>query len=84
MTPLSNLAVERSIKFSNLNLHYIEWESQDNKVDEYPLKAEDIELEFQKDIDSGLIPTIFIISLGSTSSLSIEDIKEISITCKNK
>ena len=78
MTPLSNLSVERSIKFSNLKLHYIECEPGEHNVDEYSLKAETIEKEFQKDIDNGLVPTVFITSLGSTSSLSIENIKEIS------
>ncbi|CAI2360124.1 unnamed protein product [Moneuplotes crassus] len=82
MTPISNLAVERSIKFSNLKLHHIECEREDHLVDEFPLKAESIEREFQKDIDNGLVPTIFITSLGSTASLSIENVKEISKACQ--
>jgi len=82
MTPVSNLAVERSITFSNLKLHYIKCEEGEHKVDEYPITAESIEKEFQKDIDNGLIPTLFITSLGSTSSLSIENIEEIAKACK--
>ena len=82
MSTVSNLAVERSIKFSNLHLHHIRCSEPSDKVDEYPLTAEQIEKEFQADIEKGLVPTYFITTIGSTNSLSIENVREIAKACE--
>lgn len=41
-----------------------------------------MEALFQEDVDKGLVPTYFITTLGSTTSLSIENLQEISKACK--
>ena len=81
MTNIGNTAVERSITFTNLILKKISPIEESKYVDEFPITSEYLEEIFQKDVDNGLVPTFFITTLGSTASLSIEDIKGISTAC---
>ena len=81
MTNIGNTAIERSINFSNLILKKVKPSESSKIVDEFPITAEYLEEIFQNDVDNGLVPTFFITTLGSTASLSIEDIKEISKAC---
>ena len=41
------------------------------------MKTEEIEAMFEQDIRNGLTPTLFILTVGSTQSLSIESIKDV-------
>jgi aromatic-L-amino-acid/L-tryptophan decarboxylase len=82
MTTVSNIAVQRSIKLSNLKLRRIEPVHSSDLVDDFPITAEQLELIFKEDIDNGFVPTLFITTVGSTTSLSIENLKEISSACE--
>lgn len=53
-----------------------------NCCDEYPLSVEWIESFIQKDISEGLIPTIFICTVGTTATLTIDDVENIHKVCK--
>lgn len=75
-TTVSNTAAERAIVFSNLIIKHVAGEESDI-VDEYILKSDKLERQFQEDLDNGLAPTIFIMTIGSTHSLSIECVKSI-------
>ena len=78
----SNIAVERTIKYSNLNLHLVNSIGKTKIVDEFPVSTEEVEAMFEEDIAKGLYPTLYILTVGSTASLAIEDIKEVGIACK--
>ena len=82
MSILSNIAVERAIKYSNLNLHLVNSIGKTKIVDEFPVSADEVEAMFEEDISKGLKPTLYILTIGSTASLCIEDVKEVSIACK--
>ena len=66
MSIVSNVAVERSIKFSNLIVHCLKDNREWNIVDEFIMKTEEIEAMFEQDIRNGLTPTLFILTVGST------------------
>ena len=78
MSIVSNSAVERSIKFWNLILNYIKDSKRSQLIDDFPIISEELEAMFESDVRKGLKPTIYILTLGSTNSLSIESIKEAS------
>ena len=78
----SNITVERAIKYSNLNLHLVNSIGKTKIVDEFPVSANKVEVMFEEDIANGLKPTLYIITIGSTASLCIKDVKEVSIACK--
>ena len=82
MSIVSNVAVERSIKFSNLIVHCLKDNREWNIVDEFIMKTEEIEEMFEQDIRNGLTPTLFILTVGSTQSLSIESIKDVAAAWK--
>ena len=82
LSMLSNSAVERSVKFSNLRVNCIKDTVKCEIVDDFPIYTEYLENLFEEDIRKGLTPTLFILTLGSTPSLSIENIKDITTACK--
>lgn len=79
---VSNTAVERSIVFANLTLRHVYASDESKIVDDFEITTEGLEQLFQKDVDDGLVPTLFILTIGSTASLSIESVKDISAACE--
>ena len=82
MSMVSNVAVERSIKFSNLRINCIKDTVKCEIVEDFPISTQYLGNLFQEDIRKGLTPTLFILTVGSTPSLSIESIKDIATACK--
>ena len=77
MSTVSSMAVERAIKFSNLIVNYVQNTIKTDIVDDYPLTTEELEKIFENDINQGLKPTIYMLTIGSVQSFSVESIKEV-------
>jgi len=70
-TTQSNIAVERAISFSNIEVWKIPKEKK-GLADEYPMSVTYLEKCIQEDIEAGKIPTIFIATVGTTATLTID------------
>jgi aromatic-L-amino-acid decarboxylase len=81
-TTISNIAVEKVLMSAGLVVHKIEQEVHGNMADEYPITFEYYDDIFIKDEEQGLVPTVIVVTLGSTATLCIESLGEIHRACK--
>lgn len=80
-TTQSNVVVERSFMFNNLKVTKVPMERK-GLGDQYPMSPEYLSDIFQRDKDAGLCPTVFLATIGTTASIGIDPIRDISKACK--
>ena len=81
MTHQCNFTVVKAIECGNLTLRRVMPSSQ-SAIDLYTHTEEQLRTMFEEDIKQGLLPTVFFVTIGTSCTLAIDDVKTIGTVCR--